>query len=38
VLDRRGGDGAVRRLAEAILRARGEWASLERRGWRDRND
>lgn len=38
VLDRRGGDGAVRRLAEAILRARGEWTSLERRGWSDRND
>lgn len=38
VLDRRGGDGAVRRLAEAILGARGEWSSLERRGWRDRND
>jgi len=38
VLDRCGGDGAVRRLAEEILRARGEWACLERRGWIDRND
>lgn len=38
VLDRNGGDGAVRRLAEEILRARGEWAALAARGWRDRND
>lgn len=38
VLDRNGGDGAVRRLAEEILRARGEWAALAERGWRDRND
>ena len=38
VLDRNGGDGAVRLLAEEILRARGEWAALAARGWRDRND
>lgn len=38
VLERNGGDGAVRALAEAILQARGEWADLARRGWRDRND
>ena len=38
VLDRNGGDGAVRRLAEEILRARGEWAALAERGWRERND
>ncbi|MFN9659659.1 MAG: KdsC family phosphatase [Cyanobacteriota bacterium] len=38
VLDRNGGDGAVRRLAEELLRARGEWAALAERGWRDRND
>jgi 3-deoxy-D-manno-octulosonate 8-phosphate phosphatase (KDO 8-P phosphatase) len=38
VLDRNGGDGAVRRLCEAILRARGEWRELADRGWRDRND
>jgi 3-deoxy-D-manno-octulosonate 8-phosphate phosphatase (KDO 8-P phosphatase) len=38
VLDRKGGDGAVRRLAEEILRARGEWAQLAGEGWRDRND
>jgi 3-deoxy-D-manno-octulosonate 8-phosphate phosphatase (KDO 8-P phosphatase) len=38
VLDRNGGDGAVRRLAEDILRARGEWARLAGQGWRDRND
>ena len=37
VLDRNGGDGAVRRLAEEILRARGEWAALAGQGWRDRN-
>ncbi|MEB3325940.1 MAG: HAD family hydrolase, partial [Cyanobacteriota bacterium] len=30
VLDRNGGDGAVRRLAEEILRARGEWDDLVR--------
>jgi 3-deoxy-D-manno-octulosonate 8-phosphate phosphatase (KDO 8-P phosphatase) len=38
VLDRNGGDGAVRRLAEDILRARGEWDALAGQGWRDRND
>jgi 3-deoxy-D-manno-octulosonate 8-phosphate phosphatase (KDO 8-P phosphatase) len=37
VLDRNGGDGAVRRLAEEILRARGAWAALAGQGWRDRN-
>lgn len=38
VLDRNGGDGAVRRLAEEILRARGQWAQLAGLGWRERND
>ena len=38
VLDRNGGDGAVRRLAEEILKARGDWAVLAERGWRQRND
>jgi len=38
VLDRNGGDGAVRRLAEAILQARGDWNRLARSGWRGRND
>jgi 3-deoxy-D-manno-octulosonate 8-phosphate phosphatase (KDO 8-P phosphatase) len=38
VLDRNGGDGAVRRLAEEILKARGDWAALAERGWRQRND
>ena len=38
VIDRNGGDGAVRRLAEEILRARGDWAQLSGFGWRDRND
>jgi 3-deoxy-D-manno-octulosonate 8-phosphate phosphatase (KDO 8-P phosphatase) len=37
-LDRKGGDGAVRRLAEAILQARGDWDRLARAGWRGRND
>lgn len=38
VLDRKGGDGAVRSLAEAILQARGDWDRLARSGWRGRND
>jgi 3-deoxy-D-manno-octulosonate 8-phosphate phosphatase (KDO 8-P phosphatase) len=38
VLDRNGGDGAVRRLADEILRARGEWQPLADEGWRQRND
>ena len=38
VLDRNGGDGAVRRLSEAILQAQGQWRELAQRGWRDRND
>ena len=37
VLRSSGGQGAVRELAERILRARGEWAELERWGWRQRN-
>lgn len=38
VLSRRGGDGAVRGLAEAILQARGLWTPLAGKGWRERND
>lgn len=38
VLMRPGGQGAVRELAERLLRARGLWAQLSRDGWRDRND
>ena len=38
VLMRRGGDGAVRELAERLLQARGRWQQLRRHGWRDRND
>ena len=38
VLRRQGGDGAVRELAERLLRARRLWAALSREGWRDRND
>ena len=38
VLARRGGQGAVRELAERMLQARGAWGGLARRGWRDRND
>lgn len=37
VLRRRGGQGAVRELAERILQARGEWADLAQSGWRQRN-
>ncbi|BEV35545.1 phosphatase [Synechococcus sp. M16CYN] len=35
VLRRQGGHGAVRELAEAILKARGRWQGLKRNGWRD---
>jgi 3-deoxy-D-manno-octulosonate 8-phosphate phosphatase (KDO 8-P phosphatase) len=38
VLLQPGGQGAVRELAERLLRARGLWAELSRTGWRDRND
>lgn len=38
VLRNFGGRGAVRELAERLLRARGLWAQLSREGWRDRND
>ena len=38
VLQRRGGHGAVRELAEHILKARGQWSDLSRNGWRERND
>ena len=38
VLNRRGGHGAVRELAERILKARGDWRGLAQQGWRDRND
>ena len=38
VLHRRGGHGAVRELAEKILKARGRWGRLSRDGWKDRND
>ena len=38
VLRRRGGHGAVRELAEHILKAQGLSADVSRNGWRDRND
>jgi len=38
VLSSRGGEGAVRELAEQLLRARGLWAELCREGWRQKND
>ena len=38
VLLQPGGQGAVRELAERLLRARGLWEQLSRHGWRDRND
>ena len=37
VLRRPGGHGAVRELAERILRAQGHWHGLARHGWRQRN-
>jgi 3-deoxy-D-manno-octulosonate 8-phosphate phosphatase (KDO 8-P phosphatase) len=37
VLRRPGGQGAVRELAERILKARGEWTALAEQGWRQRN-
>ena len=38
VLRRQGGHGAVRELAERILKARGRWGHLSRDGWKDRNN
>lgn len=38
VLLHKGGNGAVRELAERLLQSRGEWEQLCRQGWRDRND
>jgi 3-deoxy-D-manno-octulosonate 8-phosphate phosphatase (KDO 8-P phosphatase) len=38
VLDRDGGQGAVRRLADEILQARQVLEPLARSGWRERND
>ena len=38
VLNQRGGHGAVRELAERMLQARGNWAALQRQGWRDHID
>ncbi|MFZ9851023.1 MAG: KdsC family phosphatase [Vulcanococcus sp.] len=37
VLCRRGGDGALRELSEALLASRGELAALHRHGWREGN-
>ncbi|KZR74354.1 KdsC family phosphatase [Prochlorococcus marinus] len=37
VLQRRGGHGAVRELAERLLKARGQWHQLRKKGWKDRN-
>ena len=37
VLSRSGGHGAVRELAEYILKARGLWNVLSRHGWKDNN-
>ena len=38
VLYRQGGHGAVRELAERILKESGRWDQLRRDGWKDRND
>ena len=37
VLRQKGGDGAVRELAELLLHQRGHWQTLSREGWRDTN-
>jgi 3-deoxy-D-manno-octulosonate 8-phosphate phosphatase (KDO 8-P phosphatase) len=37
ILRRRGGDGAVRELAEALLQQRGLLQTLNREGWREGN-
>ena len=38
VIRRRGGHGAVRELAEQILKARRDWHELSRKGWRGINN
>ena len=38
ILQRSGGDGAIRELAERILQVRGGWEGLCRDGWKDRNE
>ena len=38
ILQRRGGHGAIRELAERLLKARGRWHELRKIGWKDRND
>ena len=38
VLQRRGGDGALRELSDALLASRGELDALHRHGWREGND
>ena len=37
ILQRNGGHGAVRELAERILQVRGSWRDLRRNGWKDHN-
>ena len=37
VLNNKGGHGAVRELAELILRTQGQWKSLANEGWSDNN-
>ena len=37
VLQRRGGDGALRELSDALLASRGELDALHRHGWREGN-
>jgi len=38
VLSRPGGNGAVRELAERLLKARGLWGEICQQGWNDRNE
>ena len=37
VLRRRGGDGALRELSEALLASQGQLEALHRHGWREGN-
>ena len=37
ILDKNGGDGAVRKLAEEILKSKKSWNSYKKNGWKDIN-
>ncbi len=38
ILNKNGGEGAVREIAERLLKAQGSWKEINNKGWRDRND